>query len=282
MYNLLFYIYSKKIDFFNIYLCIYILSTLILYFKMKRTSFVHFGPINKKKKTPTSISTQKVMNEQHKNYDSDDSSDDDCPSKLATLFKDANSTIYLKQNHLYFHDEVTQKNVDSVKKLMREYLDKYNKTKNKTTFGTFTPKALFLHIYSLGGEIHAGLTLYDFIIEFSKSIPVHTVVEGIAASAATLISIAGVKRYITPNSYMLIHQLSTFFGGNFEQMKDEFGNCEKIMKQLKDIYAQRTKLNRSQLNDILKQDINWNADDCKKYGLIDQIKLIDIFNDDEA
>ena len=198
------------------------------------------------------------------------------------LYFDANSTIYLNQNHLYFHDEVTQTNVDSVKKLMREYLDKYSKTKNKTTFGTFTPKALFLHIYSPGGEIHAGLTLYDFIIEFSKSIPVHTVVEGIAASAATLISIAGVKRYITPNSYMLIHQLSTFFGGNFEQMKDEFGNCEKIMKQLKDIYAQRTKLNRSQLNDILKQDINWNADDCKKYGLIDQIKLIDIFNDDEA
>lgn len=165
---------------------------------------------------------------------------------------------------------------------MREYLDKCNKSKNKTAFSVFTPKPLFLHIYSPGGDVHAGLSLYDFIIEYSKTIPVHTVVEGVAASAGTIISIAGVKRYITPNSYMLIHQLSTYIGGNFEQIKDEYGNCEKIMKQLKEIYSQKTKLNRAQLTDILKRDVNWNAEDCKKYGLVDEIKLVDVFNDNDS
>ena len=131
---------------------------------------------------------------------------------------------------MYFHEGVGEESVDLVKKLMREYLDKYIKTKNKTSFGNITAKPLFLHIYSPGGDVHAGLSLYDFINEYTNTIPVYTVVEGIAASAATIISIAGTKRFITPNSYMLIHQLSTFFGGNFEQIKDEFGNCEKIMK----------------------------------------------------
>jgi ATP-dependent protease ClpP protease subunit len=41
-----------------------------------------------------------------------------------------------------------------------------------------------------------------------------------AASAATIISVAGTKRFITPSSYMLIHQLSTFMSGNFEQLKE--------------------------------------------------------------
>ena len=248
---------------------------------MKRTSLIHFGPANKKQKKTETFPPKETNNEKHKNHDSDDDSDEDFPFKLPSLFKEEHSKIYLKQNHLYFHNEVNQKSVDSVKKLMRDYLDKCTKTKNQTTFYTFTPKPLFLHIYSPGGDVHAGLALYDFIIEYAKSIPVHTVVEGLAASAATIISIAGIKRYVTPNSYMLVHQLSTYFGGNFEQIKDEFDNCEKVMKQLKDIYAQRTKLNRTQLTDILKRDIIWNANDCKKYGLVDEIKLIDIFNDSE-
>ncbi len=254
-------------------------------------SLIHFGPVNKKQKFDPASPKKKEQkkeketnNEKHRDHDHDsdsDDSDEDFPFKLPSLFKEEHSRIYLKQNHLYFHNEVNQKSVDSVKKLMRDYLDKYTKTKNQTTFSTFTPKPLFLHIYSPGGDVHAGLSLYDFIIEYSKSIPVNTVVEGVAASAATVISVAGIKRYITPNSYMLIHQLSTYVGGNFEQIKDEFGNCEKIMKQLKDIYALRTKLNRSQLTNILKRDVNWDANDCLKYGLVDEIKLIDIFNDNE-
>jgi ATP-dependent protease ClpP protease subunit len=244
---------------------------------MKRSSIIHFGPTNERtKKIKPSTSNNP---EKHKGFDSENESDEEYPFKLPSLFKEEHNRIYLKHNHLYFHHGVDEKSVDVVKKLMREYIEKCTKNKNQTTFGSFTPKPLYLHIYSFGGDVHAGLSLYDFIIEYSKNVPVYTVVEGVAASAATVLSIAGIKRYITPNSYMLIHQLSTYFGGNFEQIKDEFGNCEKIMKQLKNIYSQKTKLSRAQLTDILKHDIYWDADDCKKYGLVDEIKLIDTFND---
>ncbi len=261
---------------------------------MKRTSGIYFGHPNDQQKywASDTTSSKKTKNGEieHakrkkrniKNNDSDNDSDDSDSFKFPNLFKEESEHIYLKHNHLYFHNEVNEKSVDLVKKLMREYLNKYTKTKNKSLTATFTPKPLFLHIYSPGGDVHASLSLYDFIIEYGKTIPVYTVVEGMAASAATIISIAGTKRFITPNSYMLIHQLSTYFGGNFEQIKDEFGNCEKIMKKLKEIYASSTKLSRKQLNDILKRDINWDAEDCKKYGLVDEIKLIDIFNDSDT
>jgi ATP-dependent protease ClpP protease subunit len=226
---------------------------------MKRTTNTEFNKTNKKHKK------DKKLNECS---DSDDSEDETRCSK-----------IYLKNNHLYFHDSVNENNVDSVKKLMRKYLLEYCDVKNKIIHNILTPKPLMLHIFSYGGDIYSGLSLYDFIIEYNKTIPVYTIAEGIVASAATLISIAGVKKYITPNSYMLIHQLSSYASGNFEQIKDEFNNCEKIMDKLKKIYSTKTKFNKTQLSDILKRDINLDADDCKKFGLVDEIKLIDIFND---
>jgi ATP-dependent protease ClpP protease subunit len=143
------------------------------------------------------------------------------------------------------------------------------------------PKPLYLHIYSPGGDVYAGLSLHDFIIEFSKTIKVYTVVEGLAASAATIISVAGSKRFISPTSYMLIHQLSTFLGGNFEQIKDEFDNCNKIMDRIKQIYVKYTTIPKKQLADILKHDLIFDAVECKKYGLVDEIKLVDVFNDNE-
>lgn len=238
---------------------------------MKRNT-IYFGyPSNKK--------SDNNKKESSKRRKTNEDSDDEMPFKIPNFFKDDDENIYLKLNHLYFHDEVNERNIDNIKKLMREYLEKYLKAKSNNTYATFTPKPLFLHIYSPGGDVHAGLSLYDFINEYNKTIPVYTVVEGLAASAATIISIAGNKRFITPNSYMLIHQLSTYFGGNYEQIKDEFGNCEKIMKQLKNIYASKTKLNRKELNEILKRDVNWDAKTCIKNGLVDEIKLVDIFND---
>jgi len=235
---------------------------------MKRISLIHFG--SNKRQRQTNKDDKDNKNKVNKN-NCDDNSDDEYGNEYGN--------IYLKDNHLYYHDDVNSKNIDKVKKLMREYMEKCSKHKYINYISNCSYKPLYLHIYSYGGEVHSCLTLYDFIIEYSEKIPVYTVVEGVAASAATIISIAGTKRYITPNSYMLIHQISTFFGGNFEQIKDEFGNCEKIMKQLKDIYSQKTNLKKTQLTDILKRDVNWNANECKKYGLVDEIKLIDIFND---
>jgi ATP-dependent protease ClpP protease subunit len=247
---------------------------------MKRSIIQFSSPVNDFK---LSKLTKEPVNKKHKHVITEDSdnTDDENQFKMPNFLKEEHDKIYLKHNHLYFHDGVSVHSVDLVKKLMREYLENTLNAKKQIVFGTFVPKPLYLHIYSNGGDTHAGLSLYDFINEYKKTISVYTVIEGIGASAGTIISIAGTKRFITPNSYMLIHQLSTFFGGNFEQIKDEFGNCEKVMNQLKEIYTSKTKFNKKQLSDILKKDIILSAKDCLKYGLVDEIKLMDIFNDTE-
>lgn len=211
-----------------------------------------------------------------------DSGDESNPLVLPNMFKQEDDhLIYLKQNHLYFHTEVSEDSVDKIKKLMRQYWNKISGIKKTHECIVFRPKPLYLHIFSLGGCVYSGLSLYDFVLEYKKKIPVYTVVEGMAASAATFISVAGTKRYITPNSYMLIHQLSTFIGGNFEQVQDGYDNSKKSMDKIMQIYKTHTKINKKKIPNILKHDLNWDARECISNGLVDEIKLIDIFNDDE-
>ena len=201
----------------------------------------------------------------------DDSDDDDSSEK-----NDEN--IYITTNHLYLLSDITLKSVDKVKILMRQYALQIIQLKKNNNIKILDPMPLYLHINSHGGCVYAGLSLYDFIIEYKKKIPVYTIAEGIVASAATFISIAGTERYINPNSYILIHQLSSGMVGNFEQLKEDFYNNEKIMKKIINLYVMHTKLSSKKLTEILKHDIIWDSDECLKNGIVDKIKLIDIFD----
>lgn len=212
--------------------------------------------------------------------DEDEEDGESNPLMLPGLFGGEDEKIYIKENHLYFHTGVDEDSVDTVKKLMRSYAIKFNRIRKTHTCVQINPKPLYLHIYSPGGDVYAGLSLYDYIMEYREHIPVYTVVEGLAASAATFISIAGTKRFITPSSYMLIHQLSTFMHGNFEQLKDEFDNSKKLMEKIMDIYETHTSITKKKIPKILKHDLIWDANECAANGLVDEIKLIDLFNDD--
>ncbi len=68
-------------------------------------------------------------------------------------------------------------------------------------------KSVYLHINSSGGGATDSLAVYDLIC--SMKIPVYTICTGETCSAGTIISMAGKIKYITPNTYMLIHQVTT-------------------------------------------------------------------------
>ena len=100
---------------------------------------------------------------------------------------------------------------------------------------------------------------------------VHTYVDGYAASAASLISVSGKKRFMTKNSLMLIHQLSSGKEGKLDELDDEMKNLNLFMKMAKDIYISKTKINPEKLNSMLRHDIWLTSDECKNLGLIDDI-----------
>jgi ATP-dependent Clp protease protease subunit len=133
------------------------------------------------------------------------------------------------------------------------------------------PKPLKVFINSEGGDIFAAIPLIDAIT--NSKIPIHTYIEGIAASAASLISMAGHKRFITSNSFMLVHELRTGVEGTYSNLTDERENCDKLMGVITNFYKNKTsaKFSNELLQSILKRDLILSSNECLEYGLVDEI-----------
>jgi ATP-dependent Clp protease protease subunit len=126
-----------------------------------------------------------------------------------------------------------------------------------------------LHINSDGGSLLDSLAISDTIR--SMKADVYTYIEGACMSGATLISIVGTKRFITPNSKVLIHQLSAGTEGKSEDIKDFSKNCVDLMDTVKKVYLKHTKFSKKDLDYIVTREIYLDADACLKYKIVDKI-----------
>jgi len=179
--------------------------------------------------------------------------------------------VYVESNHIYFKTDVTPESINKLCTILRHKITEFNSIKQNNLVENLIPKPIFLHITSYGGYLHEAFLVYDYIK--NSPIPIHTIVEGYAASAATIMSIAGSKKYITPTSQMLIHQLSTGMNGKFNQLEEELTNSKQDMNKLYDIYAIECqgKMTKKQIIDELKHDKWWSAEKCIKKGLCNEI-----------
>ena len=178
----------------------------------------------------------------------------------------ADDKVRTDNNHIYFYSEVTRPRCLVLNKAIKNLTTRLH---NQGTTLENNPANLYLHINSYGGSVFAGLSSVDYIL--TAKVPVVTIIDGCAASAATLMSVVGTKRLMHRHSFMLIHQLSSGMWGKFEDLKDDIANCELFMDTIKRIYEEHTTIPKKQLNEILKRDIWWDAKTCLKYGLVDEI-----------
>lgn len=126
-----------------------------------------------------------------------------------------------------------------------------------------------LYISSNGGLVYQVFSAIDTIQ--GLKVPVHTICKGFVASAGTLLSLAGKKRYITENSFMLIHELRSGTWGKFTHMVESVENSKQLMEHIKSYYIKRTKITAEELEEQLKKDSTWNAQTCLEKGLVDEI-----------
>ncbi len=174
--------------------------------------------------------------------------------------------VSVTNNRIYFYSEVTRPECLAFNKGVQVLSDAMVATAHN--YGVPTPP-INIHINSYGGSVFAGLSSVDSIL--AASCPTHSIVEGCAASAATIMSVVADKRYIRENSFMLIHQLSSGMWGKYEELKDDMRNNEVLMSTIKSIYTKHTQIPKKQLSDILKHDLWFDAKTCLEYGLVDEI-----------
>jgi len=202
---------------------------------------------------------------------SDDSESDASQTLQPILINNTNNigcaSIRVVENTIFFYSDVTEQSALELNHALYELDSKLTTTYNFLG-PAFTPH-IKLRINSYGGSLFAGLAILDTIRGLRSE--VHTYVDGAAASAATIISVAGNKRYIGKNSLMLIHQLSTGNYGKYSELEDDMENNKRLMKSIKDIYKQYTKVPMKQIDEILKHDLWFDSAKCLELGLVDNI-----------
>ena len=179
---------------------------------------------------------------------------------------DEESTVETSGCKVFFYSEV---NRESVLSLNRQLIELSNKLLNASNVYEIPVPHIKLHINSGGGSLLDGFAAVDYI-KACKA-PVHSIIDGSAASAATLMSVVAQKRSIHKHSFMLIHQLSGGMWGKYEDLVDDFKNSSLFMDTINQIYTQHTKIPLKTLKEMLKRDLWFDAKTCLKYGLVDEI-----------
>jgi len=175
--------------------------------------------------------------------------------------------ISIHENKIYYYSNVNRESAVELNKKIGEIESKGLTLCNNLDLDQ--PPTLKIFINSGGGSVVSGISSMDTILR--TKVPVHTYVDGFAASAATFLSVVGNYRFMSRNSYMLIHQLSSSFWGTYANFEDEKQNLDLMMKTIKNVYKKYTKVPMKKLDEILKHDLLWDADTCLQYGLIDEI-----------
>lgn len=128
---------------------------------------------------------------------------------------------------------------------------------------------LNVHINSCGGEVFQGLAIYNLLKQHSATINMY--IDGIAASIASVIAMAGDKIFIPKTALMMIHNCSTWTSGNSKDLRKTADDMDKIMEALKASYMSRVKISEDKLQELLDEESYLTADECIEMGFADVI-----------
>ena len=221
-----------------------------------------------RKRTYSQSNSSKKQKKSKKNSDSDSEKENEQGIGLGSL-NTVPKSIDCIGNHIWFNDDIENENINKLIKIINAKNFIFNQKEKEIYFGKIEPFPIYLHINSYGGSMTDALAAVDCIK--NSKIPIYTIIEGNAASAATFLSVAGKKRFITENSVLLIHQLSSGMWGTMSQLEDEHENNKFFMEKIYSIYNKYTNISRRRLKKILKRDIWWDAEKAIKYGFVDSI-----------
>ncbi len=130
-----------------------------------------------------------------------------------------------------------------------------------------------IYIDSLGGEVNAGLMIYDAIQ--GSDLTINMICMGMAASMAAIIFAGGQKgrRFILPHSKVMIHEplISSGVGGSATSIKNISDSILETRKVLNGILSKHTGKTEKEINKATSFDNTMNAEDAVKFGLCDSI-----------
>ena len=130
-----------------------------------------------------------------------------------------------------------------------------------------------IRLLTPGGDAIAGLAFYDYIrMLVAEGVKVTTVAIGMAASMGAILLQAGSLRLITPNAYLMVHEVANVAAGKLSELVDEVKFAERVQDRLVTILAERSNLSKQQIKRRWQRKDWWmDAEDAVKNGFVDGI-----------
>ena len=126
-----------------------------------------------------------------------------------------------------------------------------------------------LHINSPGGDCFAASQIYTMLMEYPHDVTVQ--IDGMAASAASVIAMAGTRVQMSPTSMMMIHNPFTMAMGDSEEMRKAIQLLDEVKESIINAYEIKTGQSRTKLRHLMDSEkwmIAWKA---KELGFCDEV-----------
>jgi len=159
----------------------------------------------------------------------------------------------------------------------------YGEISNETWWGDeVTPKefksdldnlgeidTLNIYINSPGGDVFAGQTIYSILKRHKAHKNVY--IDGLAASIASVIAMAGNTIFMPKNAMMMIHNPWTVGMGNADEFRKLAEDLDKIRESLIAAYEGHSALTRDEIIEIMDAETWLTASECEEYGFCDVV-----------
>ena len=182
---------------------------------------------------------------------------------------------------LYLNGTITCENIGQIIKSINEIrradialLEKY-----KSFGGKYEAEPILLYINSGGGDVYHTMGLLPLMAQPvdapGSRTPVDTFCLGIAASMALIVFLCGRRRYCTPLSRFLIHNLFSMAIGDITDMKTNTEETRKLQSILDTIIISNSKITKKLLDTKITKKHDWwlSADEARRLGMITSVLM---------
>ena len=132
---------------------------------------------------------------------------------------------------------------------------------------------ILLHINSPGGDCIAASQIYTMLMDYPHDITVQ--IDGMAASAASVIAMAGTKVCMSPTSMIMIHNPFTCAIGDSDEMRKAIHMLDEVKESIINAYELKTGLSRTKLSHLMDSETWMNALKAKELGFCDEVLYTD-------
>lgn len=136
-------------------------------------------------------------------------------------------------------------------------------------------------INSPGGDVFAAAQIYNMLMDYPHNVTVK--IDGLAASAASVIAMAGTEVQMSPVGMMMLHNPSTIAWGDSAELKKAISMLDEVKESIINAYEIKTGLPRDKISRLMDNESWFNATKAKELGFIDTIMFAsdEEENDDE-